>query len=42
MNKLLVTDHDRNREGFPPAVMQELYDLTEIHDRLFPGKRKQV
>jgi hypothetical protein len=42
MNKLLVNDYDHKSEGFPPAVMQELYDLTEIHDRLFPGKRKEV
>ncbi len=42
INKLLVNDKDRNREGFPVAVMQELHDLTEIHDQLFPGKRKEV
>ncbi|MCH9638997.1 MAG: hypothetical protein K0U40_05845 [Betaproteobacteria bacterium] len=37
MNKLFVNDFDRDRAGFSPAVMQELYDLTEIHDQLFPG-----
>jgi len=42
MNQLLVNEFDRDRAGFPPELMQELYDLTEIHDQLFPGKRKQV
>lgn len=39
MSKLIVNDYDRDREGFSRAVMQELYNLTEIHDRLFPGKK---
>lgn len=37
ISKLLVVDKDRNRQGFPLAVLQEIYTLQEIHNKLFPG-----
>lgn len=37
INKLLVVDKDRSRQGFPSAVLQEIYTLQEIHNKLFPG-----
>lgn len=37
INKLLVVDKDRSREGFPLAALQEIYTLQEIHNKLFPG-----
>ncbi|MBP6058505.1 MAG: hypothetical protein KA524_08865 [Nitrosomonas sp.] len=36
INKLLVVDKDRNRQGFPLEVLQEIYTLQEIHEKLFP------
>jgi len=36
INKLLVVDKDRDRQGFPVQVLQEIYKLQEIHERLFP------
>ena len=36
INKLLVVDKDRNRQGFPVQVLQEIYKLQEIHEKLFP------
>lgn len=36
INKLLVNDPDRKRNGFPHTVMQEIYALYEIHSRLYP------
>jgi len=39
MNGLLVNDKDRKREGFSLEAMQELYELNEIHERLFPRKK---
>ncbi|ALQ52271.1 hypothetical protein [Nitrosomonas ureae] len=36
INKLLVVDKDRNRQGFPAQVLQEIYKLQEIHEKLFP------
>lgn len=39
INKLLVVDKDRNRQGFPSEVLQEIYTLQEIHEKLFPGTR---
>ncbi len=40
MNGLIVNDKDRNREGFSLEAVQELYELNEIHERLFPRKNK--
>ncbi|WP_090697450.1 hypothetical protein [Nitrosomonas aestuarii] len=42
INKLLVNDHDRSRNGFPPEVMQEIYELHEIHEKLFPDKKPKI
>ena len=39
INKLLVVDKDRNRQGFPLEVLQEIYTLQEIHEKLFPGTK---
>ncbi len=39
INKLLVVDKERNREGFPLEVLQEIYMLREIHEKLFPGTK---
>lgn len=38
INSLLVNDNDRKREGFSLEAMEELYELSEIHERLFPRK----
>ena len=40
INKLLVVDKERNRQGFPLEVLQEIYKLQEIHEKLFPGIKK--
>jgi len=39
-----LSAHDRgyNRNGFSSEVIQELNELSDIHDRLFPGKRKTI
>ncbi|WP_295623261.1 hypothetical protein [uncultured Nitrosomonas sp.] len=37
INKLLIVDKDRDRQGFPVEVLQEIYKLQEIHEKLFPG-----
>lgn len=42
INKLLVVDKDRNRAGFPLEVIQEIYTLQEIHEKLFPGLRNII
>ena len=36
---LAINDNDRKREGFPLEVMQELYKLNVIHERLYPRKK---
>lgn len=38
IQKLVINDNDRNRNGFSVEVMTELYELSEIHGRLFPKK----
>ncbi|PSJ17308.1 hypothetical protein [Nitrosomonas supralitoralis] len=40
INKLLIVDKDRNRQGFPVEALQEIYILQEIHEKLFPDMRK--
>ena len=40
INKLLVVDKDRSRQGFPIEVIKEIYLLQEIHEKLFPGLKK--
>lgn len=37
IHKLLIVDKDRNRQGFPLAVIQEIYTLQKIHEELFPN-----
>ncbi|SNX59070.1 hypothetical protein SAMN06296273_0507 [Nitrosomonas ureae] len=37
INKLLVVDKNRDRQGFPVQVLQEIYKLQEIHEKLFPN-----
>ena len=39
INKLLVVEKERNRQGFPLEVLQEIYMLQEIHEKLFPGTK---
>jgi hypothetical protein len=39
INKLLIIDKGRNRQGFPLEVLQEIYILQEIHEKLFPGTK---
>ncbi len=39
LNKLLVVEKDRNRNGFPLEVLQEIYVLQQIHEKLFPGAK---
>lgn len=36
MRKLLINDRSDARQGFPPAVLSELYRLTKWHDVVFP------
>ncbi len=38
IQKLLINDKDRNRDGFSIEVMTELYQLSEIHEQLFSKK----
>ena len=40
INKLVVVDDDRERNGFSPNVITELHELSEIHERLFPKKSR--
>ncbi|MBY0499729.1 MAG: hypothetical protein K2P74_09020 [Nitrosomonas sp.] len=37
ISKLLVVDKNRDRQGFPVQVLQEIYKLQEIHEKLFPN-----
>ena len=39
INNLMMNDKGRDRDGFPLEVMQEIQELSYIHDRLFPDKR---
>lgn len=36
INKLLVVDKDRNRQGFGLDALKEIYALQMIHEKLFP------
>lgn len=36
INKLLIVDKDRNRQGFPLEVIREIYTLQKIHEQIFP------
>ena len=38
IQKLMINDKDRDRNGFSVEVMVELNELSEIHGRLFPKK----
>ena len=31
-----VTSDRTNRQGFPPDIMQELFKIQTIHDKLYP------
>lgn len=37
INKLLVVDKSRNRQGFPPEVLEEILALQRIHEKIFPA-----
>lgn len=37
INKLLVVERDKGRQGFPLEVLREIYALQEIHEKEFPG-----
>lgn len=39
INKLLVVDKERNRQGLPLGVLQEIYILREIHEKLFSATK---
>lgn len=39
LNKLLVVEKDRNRNGFPLEVLQEIHVLQQIHEKLFPATK---
>ncbi|MCE7913693.1 MAG: hypothetical protein DYH15_03215 [Nitrosomonas sp. PRO4] len=39
VNKLLVVEKERNRRGFPLEVIQEIYTLLEIHEKIFPATK---
>jgi hypothetical protein len=39
INKLLIVDKERNRQGFPLEVLEEIYILREIHEKLFPATK---
>ena len=39
INKLLVVDKERNRQGLPLDVLQEIYVLREIHEKLFSATK---
>ena len=41
IQKLLVVEKDQNRQGFPLEVLQEIYKLQEIHEKVFPKLRIQ-
>jgi len=36
IQKLVVVERDQNRQGFPLEVLQEIYKLQEIHEKVFP------
>ena len=38
IKSLVINDQDRKRNGVSIDVMTELYELGEIHERLFPKK----
>ncbi|SET26483.1 hypothetical protein SAMN05216326_1183 [Nitrosomonas marina] len=42
INKLLVNDHDRKRNGFPQEVMEEIHTLYEIHCEKYPELRSAL
>lgn len=42
INKLLIVERDKNRQGFPLNVLEEIYKLQEIHEKLFPSLKKSA
>lgn len=42
INKLLIVEKGINRQGFPLEVLEEIYALQEIHEKIFPGLKQQV
>ncbi len=42
VGKLSSHNRTQSRNGLPFEVIQELNELSEIHDRLFPEKRKTI
>ena len=39
---LLVVEKDRNRQGFPLEVLEEIFLLQEIHEKKFPATRSSI
>lgn len=39
ISKLLIVEKERNRKGFPAEVIEEIYKLQEIHEKLFPATK---
>lgn len=37
INKLLVVERDKGRQGFPLEALKEIYMLQEIHQKEFPN-----
>lgn len=37
LNRLLIVERERNRQGFSPEVILELDKLREIHEKQFPS-----
>lgn len=42
MDKLLVVEKERSRQGFPLEVLEEIYLLQEVHDKKFPSTRPSL
>ncbi|MCC8997435.1 MAG: hypothetical protein LM517_10415 [Nitrosomonas sp.] len=42
IEKLLVVEKDRNRQGFPLEVLEEIFLLQEIHEKKFPATRSSI
>ena len=36
VGKLLITEADRTRSGFPPYIISELNSLQDLHNKTFP------
>jgi len=36
LKQLIIVEPSRDREGFTPKAMEEIFSLIALHDRLFP------